>query len=179
MGDADAAEGACHVADEAAPVVIVKPVLEVMEAGEVLACAVAAAIAVELYVVKHGLGGPAIAGLIEHAGKGEGGLEEGPAIEAREVDGGGLYVVVDLEGEGLVGGADEGASDGANALADGKVFPVIALGALDQGIEAVAALEDRIEGEAGHGGHGDEDEQESQQANLHGETVAREEERSS
>src|SRR5205823_11554742 len=107
--------------------------------------ALAAAVAVELEIFEHRLGRPLVLRLIEHAGEGERGLEEGPAIETVEVHRRRLDAVVDLQRVALVRRADERAPDGADALADRERLPGRRL--RDQLVEFRAALKDRGEGE--------------------------------
>ena len=99
-----AQQSASHRASSRGGRCSVKPVLQVMQPREIFAGAMPAAVPVELDEMEHRLRRPALARLIEHAGEGERGLEEGPAIRARPGSPAGPRPgTVDLQREGAIG----------------------------------------------------------------------------
>ena len=90
-------------------------------------------------MVEEGVWGPGFTGFLEHARESQSGFEEGPAVEPEEIDGGRLDVVIDFEGESLVGGSAEGASDGSGAFSERKFAPCVCV--FEQGIELGIAFE--------------------------------------
>ena len=138
------ASGHLHVADLAADrhatergrrdraespsLVVGEDFLEVVHAAHVGAVADAVAVTLELDVVEHRLARPEVRRVLDHAGEGERGLVEGPAIEQVEIHRGRLDLVVDLEGVVAVGRATEGLADGDGAGREGKVRPILLTG---------------------------------------------------
>src|SRR4029077_4185372 len=115
-----AAEVAGEVFDQAALLVIVQPVLEIMQPGKIFPCANAAAVAIRLDVMQQTFRSPVFFRLVQHSRKRERDFEKRPAIHSLEIGRGRFDVIVDLEGEMLVAGANERTSDRGGALADRK-----------------------------------------------------------
>ena len=98
------------------------------------------------------MGGPIGRWFIEHAGEGEGDLEESPAIESEKVDRRGLDGVIDFEGEATVRRAEESVTDGGDAFTDGEIDPWVGFG--DQLIKAIFPDENGFEWKDGGGSGG-------------------------
>ena len=146
--------------DGATAGVVGEPFVEVVDAVEVVAVAGAVAVAGVLDFGEEVGGGGRGFGVAEEAGDGEGGFEEGPAVESVEVDGGGLDGVVDFEGEAGVGGAFELAGDAGEALGEGEAVPGFGGGFLEEALVFGLADEGGGEGERlGGGGVGAGEEQ--------------------
>src|SRR4051794_20021652 len=96
-----------------------------MQSREILAGALAAAIAIALNLLQKRFGRPLSRRLVQHPRETERDLEEGPAVHSIEVGGGRFDAVVDLKGEGFVRCANQGASHGRCPLPDRERFPVI------------------------------------------------------
>ena len=72
---------------------------------------------------------------MEHPGEPERNLEEGPAIQAAEIDRRRLDAVVDFQGVASVGCPGKRQADPNGALADGERLPVFARGPGDEAVK--------------------------------------------
>src|SRR5437867_12339970 len=80
MWDGASAEVASQILYQTAAIVVVQPVFQVMQAREIFACALTAAISAQLEVINQALRRPVRFGLVEHSGESKCNLEKGPAI---------------------------------------------------------------------------------------------------
>src|SRR5436309_521697 len=85
MRDAAAAEIAGEIFYQTAPTIIVKPILQIMQAGEVVAGALAAAISILFDVIEHAFRRPVRFRFVQHSRETERDLEKRPAIHAVEI----------------------------------------------------------------------------------------------
>ena len=134
---------------QSASIVIREPILEVMQAGQIFAGAVAAPITIELDIMQQRRRCPLRLWFIEHAGEAEGDLKKRPAIHSEKIRRGCLDLIVDLERERFVAGSDQRAADRGRPIADGERFPIVRLRLLDQVVKFFATFEDRLEREGG------------------------------
>src|SRR5205814_10436460 len=145
MRNASSAQLARKIYNQSAPIVVVEPVFEVMQARKVIASAFTAAIAVELDVMEQMLGRPVLLRLIQHPGEGERDFKKGPAIHSLKIHRRRFNSIVDFEGEMLVTRSDQRLSRRRRPFADRKCFPILALRSRDQPIELILSLEDGLE----------------------------------
>src|SRR5207245_10494247 len=85
MWDAAPAEVASQILYQTAAIVVAQPVFQVMQAREIFACALTAAISVQIDVIKQATRRPVRFGLVEHSGEAKCNLEQGPAIDPLKV----------------------------------------------------------------------------------------------
>lgn len=120
--------------DVAASGIVGEPLVEIVNAIEVVAVADAIAVTCVLdFGKKVGWGGLSFC-VTEESCDGEDSFEEGPAVQAIEVDGRGLNGVVDLKGETGVRSSVELLGDASEALGEGEAIPGFAFGLLKEAL---------------------------------------------
>src|SRR5262249_42739118 len=102
MWDAAPAEVASHVLYQTAAIVVVQPIFQVVQAREIFACALTAAIPVQLDVIKQAFGHPVRFGLVEHSCEPKRRLEKGPAIHPLKIHRWRLDSVINFESKMFV-----------------------------------------------------------------------------
>src|SRR5439155_17215509 len=140
MRDAASAEVARHILDQTPAIVVVKPVLQVMQARKILTRALTAAISILLDVIQHAFRRPARFRIVQHSRETERDLEKRPAIHAVEIHRRRLDPVVDLQSEMFVARPDQSLSNGRSAFANRQRFPVFCLRLCNYPIELVLSL---------------------------------------
>src|SRR5262249_16985921 len=144
MWNAVTAEVASHVLYETAAVVVVQPVFQVMQAREIVACALTTAISVQLDVVKQALGRPIRFLLVEHSREAKCDLEKRPAIHSLKVHRRRLDPVIDFESKMFVSRSNQCLSNCRSSFPNRQRLPIARFSLRDQSIELILTLKNCV-----------------------------------
>src|ERR1041384_3660708 len=145
MWNASSAEVARQIFDQPSPVVVVKPVLQIMKSRKIFAGTNAAAVTIHLDVMQKLFRSPVSLRFIQHASEAERGFEKCPAIHSVKVHRRRLDPVVDLECEMPVTSAKKRYSHCGCSFADRQRSPIFLFCLCYQPVELLMALENRAE----------------------------------
>ena len=138
-----AAQTPRQILDQAAPIVVREPILEVMEPRKIFAGALPAAITIQLDVMQHPLRRPILFRFTQHPREAERDLIKRPAIHPVEIHRRRLDPIIDLERERFVARADERPAHRRGPFANRKRLPILLLCLAHQIVESIAPLENR------------------------------------
>src|SRR5260370_30245734 len=99
MWNTAAAKTARQIFHQAATIIIVKPILQIMQTRKIFAGAFPAAIAVDFDVMQQTFRSPIRFRLAQHPGKAEGDFEKGPAIHSLKNHRSRLDPAIDFKGK--------------------------------------------------------------------------------
>ena len=144
MWDAVPAEVASHILYQTAAIVVVQPVFQVMQAREIFACALTAAISVQLDVIKQALRRPVRFGLVQHSCEAKCRLEKGPAIHPLKIHRWRLDSVINFQSKMFVPRSNQCLPNCSGSFPNRQTLPVARFGFCNQTIELLLTLKNCV-----------------------------------
>src|SRR5437879_8784302 len=144
MWDAAPAEVASQILYQTASMVVAQPVYKIMQAREIFACALTAAISVQLDVIKQAPRRPVRFGLVKHSGEAKCNLEKGPAIHPLKIHRWRLDSVINFQSKMFVPRSNKCLPNCSGSFPNRQTFPIASFSCCNQTLELLLPLKNRV-----------------------------------